>query len=286
MRPFAVLLGLVLLTSLACGLPAVDPGAGMPTPVSALPTLTPDGLGPAPTEVAPTEAPKTVDPTATLEGGTSGPALGYALTENSLQEELLEPIPYTLTLLLPQLEPAGEPAHQAFTSLVQTRANAEVAGFNQGLIDVPPLEGGFGPTSFDVSYTAYETTSTLVSVRLTYSGYVSGAAHPFSYNQAINYDLANNRELVLTDLFLPGADPLSRIAVYCITQLEATEFFAGFEAGAQPTPENYRTWNVTADGLLMTFDEYQVGPYAAGPQEITVPWETVADILDPAWVRP
>jgi hypothetical protein len=282
MRALALLLGLSLLISLACGLPVIDPGAALPTAAPALPTLTPAGPGPAP-EATPTDEPKTVDPTPTAA---AVGALDYTLTENSLQEELLEPVPYTLTLLLPQLEPASVPAHQAFNALVQTQANDEVAVFNQGLVDVPPLEGGFGPTSFDISYTPFEMTERLVSVRLSYSGYVSGAAHPFWYDRSINYDLIANRDLALTDLFLAGADPLSRIAAYCVTQLEQTDFFAGFEAGAQPTPENYRTWNLTPEGLLITFDTYQVGPYAAGPQEITVPWKTVADILDPAWARP
>ena len=45
-----------------------------------------------------------------------------------------------------------------------------------------------------------------------------------------------------------------------------------FSDGAKPTPENYAVWNVSADGLVITFNEYQVAAYAAGPQEVVIPF--------------
>jgi len=34
--------------------------------------------------------------------------------------------------------------------------------------------------------------------------------------------------------------------------------------------------------VLISFDPYQVGPYAAGPQEIVVPYNELAALIDPA----
>ncbi len=61
-----------------------------------------------------------------------------------------------------------------------------------------------------------------------------------------------------------------------------TDFFVGFETGAAPDELNYRNWSLTDAGLLISFDPYQVGPYAAGPQEIAVPYADLAVIIDPA----
>jgi hypothetical protein len=48
--------------------------------------------------------------------------------------------------------------------------------------------------------------------------------------------------------------------------------------------ENYRNWNITPDGLMITFDEYQVAPYAAGPQTVTVPYSELRGLINPEGV--
>ncbi len=75
---------------------------------------------------------------------------------------------------------------------------------------------------------------------------------------------------------------LDKIANYCIAQLKTRNIgFEAFTSGAQPTPENYGNWNITPDGLLITFDEYQVAAYAAGPQEVVVPYTELQSVIDP-----
>ena len=44
-----------------------------------------------------------------------------------------------------------------------------------------------------------------------------------------------------------------------------------FADGALPKPENYQTFVVGADSVTFIFQEYQVAPYAAGPQEVSLP---------------
>jgi len=111
--------------------------------------------------------------------------------------------------------------------------------------------------------------------------FYSGGAHPNSVRWPLNYDFATGSELALEDLFIPGAPYLERIADYCIAQLRATLDFAIWEDGAAPLAENYQDWAVTPEGLLIIFDEYQVAPYAAGPQEVVIPYDILADILHP-----
>lgn len=99
------------------------------------------------------------------------------------------------------------------------------------------------------------------SFKFDFHFYSDGAAHPGSYSITLNYDLGQGRELALADLFLPNSNHLETIANYCKAQLSKELFFEGpFVDGANPTLENYRDWNITADGLLITFGEYQVAP--------------------------
>jgi hypothetical protein len=54
-----------------------------------------------------------------------------------------------------------------------------------------------------------------------------------------------------------------------------------FSDGAKPMPENYDNWNITPDGLLITFDMYQVAPGASGPLQVLVPYAQLQGVIDP-----
>jgi hypothetical protein len=122
----------------------------------------------------------------------------------------------------------------------------------------------------------------LLSLQLHIEGYSDGAAHPYHFTSSFNYDLEKGRGVSLDQLFLPGSEYLARIADYCSNELSTRNIgFEMFSDGAKPLPENYAVWNVSAKGLIITFNEYQVAPYAAGPQEVTVPFAELKDMIDP-----
>ena len=110
-----------------------------------------------------------------------------------------------------------------------------------------------------------------------------GGAHPVSYHHELNFDLSAARVLSLEDLFEPGSDYLDVIAGYSIDELSKNReiLFEDFEQYAAPAPENYSVWTITPGGLLIVFEEYQVAPYAAGPQYVVVPYSELAGMLDP-----
>jgi hypothetical protein len=98
----------------------------------------------------------------------------------------------------------------------------------------------------------------------------------------LNYDLGQGRELALGDLFLPDSPYLEAISRYCTAELEKQPFFDGFFMdGAQPTLQNYRSWNIGPEGLIITFGTYQVAPGAAGPQTVLVPYRELTDFIKP-----
>lgn len=110
-----------------------------------------------------------------------------------------------------------------------------------------------------------------------------GGAHPGSHHRELNYDVTDAKKLSLGDLFTPGSNYLEVIADYSIAELSKNReiLFEDFEQYASPDPENYRVWTVTPSGLLIVFEEYQVAPYAAGPQYVVVPYEALAGMLAP-----
>ena len=134
----------------------------------------------------------------------------------------------------------------------------------------------------DESYTLISQIGDLWSLKFDFRFYSDGAAHPGLYSITMNYDLGQGRELTLGDLFLPNSDYRETIASYCITELSKQPGFDGpFTDGAKPTPENYRNWNITPDGLLITFDTYQVSPGASGPLQVLVPFAQLERAIDP-----
>ena len=118
----------------------------------------------------------------------------------------------------------------------------------------------------------------------------AGAAHPNSYTEVVNFDLKNGKQLRLADIFLPGSKFLGTLSNYCIQDLKKQSKAQGadgmldddwIQKGAGPDLANYNSWSITKKGLAVTFDPYQVGPYAAGPQHVLVPYSAVKDIIKP-----
>lgn len=52
-----------------------------------------------------------------------------------------------------------------------------------------------------------------------------------------------------------------------------------FEEGTKPEEDNFRNWSITAEGLKITFGEYQVGPGCIGIIDIVIPFGDLQPIL-------
>jgi hypothetical protein len=122
----------------------------------------------------------------------------------------------------------------------------------------------------------------LVSVRLTIESMQAGRAHPYNQHQVLNFDLLNNKELALSDLFKPDAKFLEAIANYSNSRLQESVNEKDkwmISEGTKPLLKNYKNWNIEADAILITFDEYQVAPHMYGPQEVEVPFSELKNLL-------
>lgn len=189
--------------------------------------------------------------------------------------------PYTLTASTPQLTGSDNPRVKVLNQRLSDLVQKEVDLWRQSFRELPitPYSNG---SSLEVKYTLVSQIGELWSFKFVFSFYSDGAAHPGDYSITLNYDLGQGRELELDDLFLPNTNYLEAISNYCIAELSKQLFFEGpFTDGAQPIPDNYRNWNISSEGLMITFNTYQVGPGAAGPQVVVVSYGQLADLIDP-----
>jgi hypothetical protein len=265
----------ILLAQFACTmpLPAVVPAT--PTAILSTPTLLspPSDEDSLPVDVTPMPSETPVSPAHLFQQ--------VALTEEFYSESGESPV-YTLETNTPILEGSDDPRAVEFNRQAAAIVEELVADFKSGfeyLSDEPISAGSF----FQVTFVQLAPPGDILSIRFDVDGYSDGAAHPYHLTRTLNFDLETGQALSLDMLFRPDSDFLTLIADYCSAELATRDigFELGFSGGADPLPENYRNWNLTYEGLLITFDEYQVAPYAAGMQQVLVPFELLqGDLLD------
>lgn len=173
----------------------------------------------------------------------------------------------------------------AFNQTVETLVLTEKSSFTDNIEENLDFQAEnaqtFGYNSMYLEYYPTTTEHGIVSIHFTVSNYIMGAAHPFSYSSTLNYDLEEEKTLQLEELFLPSSEYLGPLAAQCIKIISETGYL-DFPDGAAPEPDNYRNWNITPDGILISFDPYQIAPYAVGPQQALVPYTALQSVIDPA----
>lgn len=227
-----------------------------------------------------------VSPTATSEP-TTIPLSQQVTLVSVLTTETSQDPPFTINSQTPKLTGSNDPRVLAFNQRLEELVTKEVDSFRQDFQENTTQMPGNG-SFLEVTYVLVSQITDIWSIKFDFSFYYDGAAHPGLYSITVTYDLDQGRELALGDIFLPNSGYLEAISFFCISELNTRNpDFADFvAAGAAPTPDNYRNWNIAEDGLMITFDEYQVAPYAAGPQTIVVPWSGLLDIVNRDVVSP
>ncbi len=188
---------------------------------------------------------------------------------------------YTAKAQVPNLQGSNDDRVTKFNGEMDGLTTEEIARFKDNARMGYAFPGSAG-SSYEQKFTVLSKPGNLISIKFDIFTYVQGAAHPGMHTRVVNYDLESGQDLSLDQLFKPGSDYLQTIATYCIGELKTRQIdFQANAAGADPTVQNYSNWNVTPDGLLITFDEYQVAAYALGPQLVTVPYSALQSIIDP-----
>lgn len=123
-----------------------------------------------------------------------------------------------------------------------------------------------------------------VTIALSFYGY-SGGAHGYGATRCALIDLRSGRAVGPQGVFVPGEQWL-RVMTQIVGADLRKQFVdrPGFDDAIEPanlaktlSDAAYYCW--TAEKLEMVFNAYDVGPYAAGPYEVEIPYDRLKPIL-------
>ncbi|MDD2786338.1 MAG: DUF3298 and DUF4163 domain-containing protein [Patescibacteria group bacterium] len=137
-----------------------------------------------------------------------------------------------------------------------------------------------GPFVLQNNYSIYNVSSNVVSI--VFNGYeYTGGAHGISIVETFVFDTSTGKRLTFDDIFKSDSDYLKIVSDYAIAELSKKPDMdvEGLKSGAAPDLKNYQYYYLNQDGLVIIFPEYQVAPYAAGPQVVTVPYASLKDMM-------
>jgi uncharacterized protein DUF3298 len=199
---------------------------------------------------------------------------------------------YEIEAEYPQLTGSGSSNYEKFNQMVRGLIIGKVSQFRKEMVpeegedagaDALPEDMG---SDLNIGYTLSLAQDDLISLDFGVGSYYRGAAHPNSYSETVNFDLKNGKSIKLADLFNPGSKYLQTISASSIQDLKKQSKKADsmldddwIQRGAGPDAKNYQSWTISKKGLGINFDAYQVGPYAAGPQYVTIPYSALKDII-------
>ena len=122
----------------------------------------------------------------------------------------------------------------------------------------------------------------VLSYRFDMDTYYSGATHPNAYLHALNFDLENQRVLDLPELFRPGSDYLNAITNACIDDFSRNGLpVSGDDLYLSPSLDSFGVWNLTPNGLLLSFGQCEVYPCVMGPVQCLIVYSDLSGVLDP-----
>lgn len=112
-------------------------------------------------------------------------------------------------------------------------------------------------------------------------------AHPNAFYRTFTFDSATGAELGINDLFVARSEYLKRLSA--IAEFELTKSLKDFadidyiRQGVAPEGQNFQSFAIDGNNLVLIFPPYQVAPYAAGSQSVSIPLSQLADILKPEY---
>ncbi len=130
----------------------------------------------------------------------------------------------------------------------------------------------------------------IVSLRVMYSDY-TGGAHGMHATAGETYDAQTGQLLSLADL-IADVEGFYPLAVDYINDALYAEYedglFSDYQSWVSATvaPENEPYWYLTASGIVIAFSPYEVGPYAMGAPEVTLPYEIFGEFIKEEYLLP
>ncbi len=156
-------------------------------------------------------------------------------------------------------------------SQIDAQIKADVDAAVKEIKDTPaiPEDSAAGQNTLDGSFESAYIGPDVISVKLILSQY-TGGAHGMTIFSGVNFDRATGKRLTQADAFRMIGMNVQQVSTAASAQLKqrlGEDVF--FEDGANTNTENYSSFVITKDKVTFIFQQYQVAPYAAGPQEVS-----------------
>jgi len=194
---------------------------------------------------------------------------------------------YEVSVKYPQFQGLSNPqAENNANDFLEKDAKDYVASFIQISTSQDFLSELDLKSFLSVGYEVVSLNNSFTSIKLDNSEYAAGAAHPNSFYSTFNYNFKDNKQIVLEDLFNPRSDFLPTISALCKqglkNQLESQGAYSEdwVNSGLEAKQSNFSNFTLDKEKITFIFNSYQVAPYAAGPQSISIPYGKLKDLND------
>lgn len=144
----------------------------------------------------------------------------------------------------------------------------------------------FWKNSYNVEFHIDSFSENIISIKFERYWYYIGAVHGYSSVRTFNYDPEEGRVIQLKDIFTEGSDYLDQISEYVIRELieqykkeeHAIVLEEAVKDGASPKEENFDSFSLSEDSLIIYFDDYEVGSYSVGLRVVAIPYSELTGI--------
>jgi hypothetical protein len=196
---------------------------------------------------------------------------------------------YSVTAYYPKL--TNSAAADIWNAYAETIVRSQINDFKTAVSQndisrLPPSIKSLG-NNFNITYAMDGISNNYASAIFYSETYLIGMAHPAHLLTPLNVDLRTGAIIQLADLFTPGtnyAQTLSDLTTADILkQIQSgtygsTPDFLSQTGGTAADPANFQVFGLSPQGLVIHFQDYQVGPGAAGPATVVIPYASLKDI--------
>jgi len=183
---------------------------------------------------------------------------------------------YDLSASYPQLD-SRRPEARQFNKWIRTKVLRYVGHFRtQAEAEQRNKKALQQLWGLELSYDVCYSNERFISLRLNRVLMETGQMHPINYYETINYDLREARQLRARDIFKRGyLKSLSNYTREYLREHYVIPDQDSFNRGTKPNIDNFVNWNIVPDGVLLSFEDYQVGPHTFGQPEFVVPFASL-----------
>jgi hypothetical protein len=123
-------------------------------------------------------------------------------------------------------------------------------------------------------------TDSFLSVEFIGYSYDGSASRHVQDSFTLNYDLASGQQLKLSDIFKPRSNYLEVISSYCQNELSKDTPRALNNEALAPSAKNFEHWQITSNGILLSFQGCKVASCSDGDLIVQIPFSRLESVLN------